>query len=256
MPEPRIRFLVGGVQKGGTSALAQYLAAHPGIDLPRDKEAHVFDAPEYDEHWSAQQVDQWSADKWPDPDNPRLLHGDATPLTIAHPHLVARVARYNPDMRWIVLLRDPVERAISHYHMIRNWGHEPRSLLGAILVEPWRLRRSREDWSMQAPARFHSYLSRGRYVRQLDALFRHFPRDQALLVRSTDLAAQPAQTVARILAFLGLDPLPGSAEFKRVFEGEYPATPWWSPGRALLKLGLLGEKRALRRKYGIDLDSR
>ena len=49
-PEPRIAFLVGGVQKAGTSALAQYLRASPGLRLPADKEAHVFDGPDFDGH--------------------------------------------------------------------------------------------------------------------------------------------------------------------------------------------------------------
>ena len=56
-PEPRIAFVVGGVQKAGTSALAQYLRASPGLRLPTDKEAHVFDAPDFDEAWSAAEVD-------------------------------------------------------------------------------------------------------------------------------------------------------------------------------------------------------
>ena len=101
-PEPRIGFLVGGVQKGGTSALAQYLRGSPGLRLPADKEAHVFDAPDFDETWSPAEIDARNADRFPG-DVPGLLLGDATPFYVFHPRCVARIAAYNPAMRWIVL---------------------------------------------------------------------------------------------------------------------------------------------------------
>ena len=111
-PEPRIRFLLGGVQKAGTSALARYLSTHPRLRLPIDKEAHVFDAPDFDEGWTPEQVDRRYADRFDDA-GAGAIHGDATPFYVMHPRVVARIARYNPGMRWIVLLRDPVERARS-----------------------------------------------------------------------------------------------------------------------------------------------
>lgn len=252
---PRIAFIVGGVQKGGTTALARYLAAHPGVDLPAGKEAHVFDDPGYLDAWTAAEVDARFAGQWDAPAGDRL-RGDATPITIAHERLVLRVARYNPAMRWIVLLRDPVQRAVSHYHMVRGWGGEPRSLFWAVLSEPWRLRRDADALAHGSPARYWSYVSRGRYARQLDLLFRHFPREQVLLLRSRDLAEHPAQSMGRVLGFLGLPPFPQPPSFAPVFEGRYRPLPWWSPGGWLLRLRLAGEKAALRRRHGIDLDLR
>lgn len=250
---PRIAFIIGGVQKGGTTALASYLAAHPGVELPAGKEAHVFDDPAYDDGWTAAEVDARFAAHWSEPPAGRVC-GDATPITMAHARLVQRAARYNPAMRWIVLLRDPVERAVSHYHMIRGWGAEPHSLFRAILAEPFRLRRDADAWAPGSPARYWSYVARGRYARQLDHLFRHFSREQVLLLRSRDLAARPAETMALVLAFLGLPPYPRPPTFAPQFQGGYPPLPWWSPGGCLLRLRLAGEKRALRRRHGIDLD--
>lgn len=254
MPDgPRIGFLVGGVQKGGTTALARYLGAHPGVHLPLEKEAHVFDDPGFDDAWSPAEVDRRFDHRWRADDGARL-RGDATPITVAHPHLVERVARYNPGMRWIVLLRDPVDRAISHYHMIRRWGAEPRSLFWAVLAEPLRLRQSRRAWAAGSPIRYWSYVTRGRYARQLDVLFRHFPREQVLLLRSRDLATDPAATMDRVIAFLGLGPYQEPPSFEPAFQGVYDPLPWWSPGRALLRLLLAGEKRALRDRHGVCLD--
>ena len=255
MSEPRIRFLLGGVQKGGTTALAQFLAAHPELALPAGKEAHVFDAPDFDERWTPADVDARFAPhfEFRDAAAPRL-HGDATPITVFHPTLVARVARYNPRMRWVLLLRDPVERAISHYFMERGRGLESRSLFAAVVLEPWRLRGHRDDWSQHSPLRVCSYASRGRYARQLDVLLGHFPREQVLLLRTRDLSEQPADVLAQVTSFLGVSRLPGDVgRQERVFVGSYRAPAPWSPGRLALKWRLRGETAALARRHGVVL---
>lgn len=271
MAEPRIGFLIGGVQKGGTTALARALSGHPGVALPDArpgrpladadthaawlKEAHVFDAPDFDEGWDVAAVDARFAGRFSHFGDARL-HGDATPLSVYHPQVVARVARYNPGMRWIVLLRDPVARAISHYFMERGRGQESRSLLGALLAEPARLRRSSGDFSRTAAWRRASYVDRGRYVRQIDGLLACFPRDQVLLLRSQDLAAHPRATMDRVLSFLRLPAMPpGMAAPGRVFEGGYAVPAALSPGRLLLRWRLRGEIARLRETYGIALDS-
>lgn len=252
MAEARIGFLVGGVQKAGTSALARYLSAHPGIALPVRKEAHVFDAANFDDRWTTAEVDARFASRWAAPADARLC-GDATPLTVFHRLLVARVARYNPAMRWVLLLRDPVERAISHYFMERARGAEPLPLARAILAERGRLRGHQDDFSRASPLRTWSYTARGRYARQLDGLLAHFPRQQVLLLRSSDLAADPAAVTGRVLAFLGLPGFDRPPRFARVFEGNYPRPGALAPGRLLLRLLLRGELAALKARHGLDL---
>lgn len=252
MPEPRIGFLIGGVQKAGTTALASFLAAHPELGLPSCKEAHVFDAADFDEAWTAGQVDARFAPLF-DTSADRKLLGDATPITVFHPALVARVARYNPAMRWLLLLRDPVERAISQYFMQRSRGLETRPLLIAALAERWRLRGHQDDWASDSPLRTASYVARGRYARQLDVLFAHFPREQVLLLRSRDLSAQPEATTARALAFLGVAAFAQAPDDSRVFEGQYRSPSRLSPGSLLLRWLLRGEVDCLREKYAVDL---
>lgn len=248
-----IRFMLGGAQKGGTTALARYLADHPDLALPRDKEAHVFDAPEFDEHWDVGQIDRRFAMHF-DPGAGERMKGDATPITMFHPTLVARVARYNPAMRWLILLRDPVERAISHYFMERGRGLESRSLVGAVLLERWRLRRHGHDWSPNSPLRVCSYAARSRYAAQLAVLYAHFPREQVLVLRSSDLARHPGQLVAQVTGFLGVSQKEPTG-LGRVFEGTYRAPAAFSPGRLALRWALRGEKRALA-DIGVELESR
>lgn len=250
----KLGFIIGGAQKCGTSAIARYLSAHPQVQLPGAKEAHVFDLPSFDDEWTTEDIDRRFDRHYAGEALPGVIRGDATPITLFHARLVARVARYNQRMKWIILLRDPVERAISHYFMERGRGKESRSLAVAIAAERFRLLRHMDDLSPESPLRIASYATRGRYCRQLDILFRHFPREQVLLLRSQDLNKEPRGTVAAALTFLGLEPNLPLHAYPPVFEGRYSSPPMWSPGRWLLRVLLAGEKKSLRRRSGVDLD--
>jgi len=216
----RVQFLIGGVQKGGTTALASFLQRHPGLALPRTKEAHVFDAPDFDEAWDVAQVDARYAPHF-DPAAGEVLHGDATPIYVMHPALVARIARYNPAMRWIILLRHPVDRALSQYHMERGRGDEHLPLWPALLAERWRLRGHQNDFSLGSPLRHHSYRLRGDYARQLDVLYAAFPREQVLLLRNSQLRERPGEVLDQVCRFLGVEPLSGAQTYGTVFAGGY-----------------------------------
>lgn len=231
MSVPRVRFVVGGVQKGGTTALAAFLQRHPRIALPRGKEAHVFDAPDFDDGWSPAQIDARFEAHFDEPMEPAedKLHGDATPIYLMHPRLIQRIACYNPRMRWIILLRHPVERALSQYHMESARGDERWPLWLALLAERWRLRGHENDFSQGSPLRHHSYRLRGDYARQLDALYAAFPNEQILLLRNEQLRDDPEATVDAVCRFLGLETFPHDEGYGTVFSGQYerwPARSW------------------------------
>ena len=250
---PLIQFLIGGVQKGGTSALARYLAAHPDVRLPTGKEAHVFDSSGFDDTWTAARIDAEYEPHFPHPPT-AALHGDATPIYLFHPRLVERIARYNPAMKWIILLRDPIDRAISHYYMERNRGAERLPLSAALLAESWRLRGRRDDLSADSPLRCHSYRARGEYVRQLDALYAHFPRDQILLLRSMDLLADPARCMERVYSLLGLAAPTHPPVYERIFAGRYDDRRGYRLLRWLLRQLFRRELATLRSRYGVRFD--
>ena len=249
---PRIAFVLGGVQKGGTTALASFIAQHPGVRLPAGKEAHVFDAADFDDGWDAGGVDARYAAHFPGGmAQADALYGDATPIYCLHPRLVGRIARYNPAMRWIIILRHPVERAISQYRMERGRGDERWPLWRAALFERWRLAGHEDDFSATSPLRHASYLQRGDYARQLDVLYAHFPREQVLVLRNEELAASPHAVLERVWAFLGL-PAPAVAPvFSRVFEGSQGPLPRTTPVWRLLSLLLAGRMRQAAERYGI-----
>jgi len=129
-----------------------------------------------------------------------------------------RAAATIPEARLIALVRDPVERAYSHFQMNRRKGRETLSFEEAIAAEPRRLE-GVDQWLHQiAEARLpngqrrhhhhrhRAYLRRGLYAEQLERWLEHFPREQLLVVQTEELLAHPEETYAEVLDFLGLRP--------------------------------------------------
>lgn len=251
--EPLLRFVIGGVQKGGTTALARYLGMQRGLLLPRDKEAHVFDAQDFDDDAPATRIDARYAPLF-DAAADTVMHGDATPIYLFLPQAIARIARYNPGMRWIVLLRDPVERAVSHHQMERRHGNERWPLPLALVLEHGRLRRNGAGFPPGSSLRTHSYRARGDYARQLDALFAHFPREQVLLLRSDELQSAPASVVTRACEFLEVPPPATDLAYAPVFTGDYPRIPRNSLRWRILRWWFRRELAAMRERYGLRFD--
>lgn len=194
---PQVQFLVAGVQKGGTTALFDYLNEHPGLRLPAIKEAHFFDDESVD--WSKPDYGAYHA-LFPAAggEGERLL-GEATPIYIYWPRSLERIVDYNPAMRMILIFRDPIERAWSHWKMEYARGAETRPFA-------WCVREGRdrvaEDVDTPGHHRVHSYVERGFYGAQVERLLTLFPREQVLFLRSDELRADPARILCNVCDFL------------------------------------------------------
>ncbi len=239
-----VDFVIGGVQKGGTTLLWSILTRHPGIAFPKDKEVHWFDNDEHYAHGPADFAAYHA--RFGDPGDPRLW-GDPTPSYLWWPTAPARIRDYNPAMKWIVLLRDPVSRAYSHWNMTRGRGAEKLGFREALVAEDARLRAA----TRRREAQRYSYFSRGLYAQQIARLWSLFPREQTLILRSEWLREDPEGIVARVLGFLGLPPMT-LPEDVNAFAGEYerPIDP---ADRAALGAAYAPEIRELERLTGWDL---
>jgi hypothetical protein len=242
--------MIIGAQKSGTSALAAFLAQHPDIYMPAAKEVHAFDQPAFLESRDFALVDRRYEDRMTGYAGEPLV-GEATPLYLFFPEIPALLHEYNPDLRLIVLLRDPVERAISHYAMEWGRGREARRAAFAFALEAMRLRRDPAPWHSRSALRTHSYLSRSRYSAQLERVRANFPREQVLLLTSRALWQDHAGTLARVYDFLGASPPSVLPARETVFAsgGQQPVsrlTRW------CLRAALGREYRRLRTRWGID----
>jgi hypothetical protein len=214
---PLVDFMIVGAQKAGTTALARFLGKHPELGMSASKEVHLFDAPEYSTAWTRAEIDSRYGPQFEHCPAARR-RGEATPVYLFMPEVAAQLARYNPDLRLIVLLRDPVERAISSHAMQRRRGFERWPLWLALLAEPFRLRGCRDGRAEHSALRDHAYRARGLYSRQLRNLLRHFPAEQVLVLQSGDLRDRHEWTLGRVFAFLNVD-APVAVPPETVFAG-------------------------------------
>ena len=198
-----IGFVIAGAQKCGTTALAHFLAQHPEIEMASPKEAHLFDAPGYSSAWTPAEIDERYRPFFEHGAGARV-RGEATPIYLFLPEIARELARYNPDLKVIVLLRDPVERAISHYYMEKGREREHLPLWLALLCEPFRVRRCRDARAFRSALRTHSYRIRGLYSLQLRNLYRFFDRDRVLVIRSEELLRRHDDVLRRVFTFLGV----------------------------------------------------
>lgn len=193
-------FLCLGVQKGGTTTLQRLLEQHPEVFLPSAKEVHYFSL-----HFD--RGTDWYKRQFA-PATPSQHCGEITPYYLFHPEVPDRVHHLLPQVRLIVLLRDPVSRALSHYFHSRRLGLESLPLDQALALEKERLKDA--EFSLSAAGarhgshQEHSYLSRSRYELQLPIWETLFPPAQLLVLRSEDLFERPSQIWSTVLDFLAL----------------------------------------------------
>jgi hypothetical protein len=196
--------LVIGGQRCGTSTLYRHLGRHPDVSPSLRKEVEYFSR-RYD------RGERWYRAHFALGAQRRRLCFEATPDYLFHPLAAARAANLVPEARLVVMLRDPVARAWSHYHHMVGLGHEDLDFDAAVEAEPGRctgdLARLADDPSHDPVALLrYSYVARGRYAEQLKRWFEHFPRDRLLVVRSEDFFADPRGSYRQILEFAGLPP--------------------------------------------------
>lgn len=221
-------FIIIGTQKGGTSSLYEYLTQHPWILPARKKEIHFFDTADF--AWG---IDWYRAHfQLGLPKNlteraarRNVLTGEASPYYLPYPHSAQRIAKMLPDVGLIVMLRDPVDRALSHYyHQVRK-GREQLSFEAAIEAEMERLcgeydRMLQDETYYSYPYWAYSYLARGIYVDQLKHWLKVFPREQFLFIKSEDFFADPSSSFKRTLRFLGIPEI-DLADYKKQNAGTY-----------------------------------
>src|ERR1700693_356274 len=200
----RLDFIVPGAQKSGTTALHYLLSKHPQISLPDRQELHFFDD---EEVFSRAPVDYQilhdnfrSRRKSLLPVRPGLA-GEVTPSYLHWKPGMERIRNYNPQIKLVILLRNPIDRAFAHWNMQRFKDREPLDFLDALKEEPHRI----ADMPSVESRRF-AYVDRGFYSNQLERVFNFFPREQVKIVKFEDFRDRKQETLNEIFEFLGAKP--------------------------------------------------
>jgi hypothetical protein len=219
---PWPEFLIIGAKRGGTTSLYRYLELHPAV-LPLVPSSRYL--PLQDNIKGVKFFDtgyhhgpRWYRSHFPSTVARRLagrplgvapITGEAAPYYLFHPRAAERAAAVVGHAKVIVLLRDPVDRAHSHWAERCRNGTEPLSFEAALEAEPGRLAGERErmdrDPAYTSFAHEHqSYVAQSRYADSLARWKEHFPPDQLLVLCSEELYADPGRELERVHAFLGL----------------------------------------------------
>ena len=191
-----INFIVCGTQKGGTTALYEHLRMHPQVCMANKKEVHFFDN---EKLFQTNSIDYTKYHSFFKPSKSHKVLGEATPIYMYWKNSPKRIFQYNPKMKLIILLRDPVERAFSHWSMEVRKQNETLSFMDAVKSE-----NERCSSYPQGQHRRYSYVSRGLYLQQLKRIWKFFPREQVLVLKSSELREKTRATLDRITDFLDI----------------------------------------------------
>ena len=194
----RLDFVLAGAQKSGTTALHYFLSRHSDINMGDQQEIHFFD----NDALFASEPDYEQLHKHYPLLAASMIAGDCTPSYIYHEAAAERIWKYNPKIKLLITLRNPVERAFAHWNMQRFRGREPLDFFDAVREEQTRI-----AGAPPADARRFAYVDRGFYGRQLTRLFKFFRREQVKVVKFEDFRDNQRETLVAIFSFLGRKPL-------------------------------------------------
>lgn len=208
MPLPTL--VIAGAQKCGTSSLVTLLGQHPQVFVSRPRELHFFDR-HFDRglDWYREQFTM----------RRRHLHvGEGTPAYLYDSATRARMMEALPDAKIVVILRDPAQRAYSHYWHERRLGHESSAFEEALDLEKERLATGE-----LRQRKCYSYVDRGHYIDQIEALESGHARERLHVMLFEDLVESRVASLERLFEFLGVDTEPAGA-IKEVWRNAYRAT--------------------------------
>lgn len=197
---------VVGTQKGGTTSCFSHLSKHSLFAEPLQKEIRFFQDPK-----RRRKGLSWYQAHFPFKKKDGMVTGEASTFMYSR-HVPRLLKEFNPEARLIFLLRDPRERAISHYyHNLRRSGREPLSIDEAFYSEEDRIQESHrhgveDEWFDDEVNRCFSYLARGDYANQLERWSEFFSRKQMLLIESESFFSDTQKVMEEVFHFLDLQP--------------------------------------------------
>lgn len=194
----KIDFIIGGTQKGGTTALDYYLRKHKQIGMAKKKELHFFDN---DTLFSNSNIDYSIYEKNFNFFLNKKVYGETTPIYMYWEPSCKRIYDYNPDIKLIFILRNPISRAFSHWNM----EFDRRKSYNESFSFAIRNECENNLIENHIQNRMYSYVDRGFYFRQIKRIKNYFDERQILFIKYEDFKKNQRKTLFEIFTFLGVD---------------------------------------------------
>lgn len=190
-----IDFIVIGAQKAGTTALDEYLRKHESLSMGSKKELHFFDR---DHNFNGALIDYSDYHAhFKKEIQSGVLRGEVTPAYLYKKECVQRIYNYSRNLKLLAILRNPIERAFSHWNMQYNRGIECRSFSNCIIGE--------EDYLNTLPypkRKKYAYLDRGFYTEQINNYLNYFDKSQMLFIKYEEYKRSQQDVLNMIFDFL------------------------------------------------------
>jgi hypothetical protein len=191
----KVNFLIIGAQKAGTTALYQILRQHPDIGMPLKKELHFFD----NEETFSKETINYDIYESEFPNKGYKVIGEATPIYCYWLPCASRIHQYNKDFKLIWILRNPVDRAFSHWNMEASRGNEFDDFYKSLFKElEWKKENKEQN-------RILSYIDRGFYHSQIQEYLKYFNINQIKFIKYENFLKHPDVVIKDLLNFLKVD---------------------------------------------------
>lgn len=191
----RPSLFIVGVMKGGTTALAQALGNHSKIFMCDPKEPQFFmeKAHFYDDHYSLEEYLSFF-----DSSLEGQLLAEASTWYLYDPDSAKLISAFNPDAKIIVVLREPVERAFSHWQYLRMYDRCAHETFEQAIAEE-RSKLGRGETVLKEP-----YISMGKYSERLEPYLAHFPMKNLHVILFDEMKKKPKETLEVLQQWLGV----------------------------------------------------
>jgi hypothetical protein len=201
------QFMIIGGQKCGSTSLFEYIIQHPNIQSPSQKEVHYFDA-NFNRNFG------WYKAHFPTGIQKKIrkkeiLTGEATPYYMFHPLAAERIKKLYPNMKLLIILRNPIDRAWSQFQHNKRLLREELSFEEALKMEEIRMENELKILEKDPHYKtfslwFHSYLSMGRYYEQIKKWSKIFSKEQILIINSDELSKNTQEVMKTVFRFLNV----------------------------------------------------
>lgn len=178
-------YIIAGAMRSGTTALNSYLREHPDVAVSSTKEVHFFD--EYFDRGL-----DWYRQQFPGSES-AVAVGEATPNYMFSTIALDRIRDTLPDVKLVVMLRDPIDRAHSHYWHDRARGKTSGDFEDTVMRE------------LDGSGQGLNYVARGRYRAQIEDILERFPPTALHVEIFEDMVDRPEDLYSSVCRFIGVD---------------------------------------------------